>query len=951
MAAHATAGNRAEALRVYERCRQLLATELGAYPSPETESIYRELLEKPASEPRAAAPQAAPVQLLEREPFGSEASTSTAARRHRPRHMFTYVALAGVIAAAVAIPFLALNGGASRKDLGDPGKSIGVLDAGSGDVKDAIELEAAPTAVAAGLGYVRAASTDSDTVYAIDPETNTVRDKVEVDNAPVGIAVGGGYVWVTNSLSGNVSQIDPDALSGFCRRLAIPYGACAVRQSISVGSGPTGVAVVGDHVWVANTLGGTVSKIRASDGRLLESYPAGTDPAALAIGEGAVWVASKSSDTVVKLNPRNGQLLRKIHVGHLGPHAVAVGFGSVWVANSADGTVTQIDPVSGSVVDKETVGANPSGVGIVGEEVWTTNEGASTISRVDPARLRRSTTIHVGGRPSAFAVGGGIVYVAVRPNATAHRGGTLTVAFECCRSRPSLETLDLADGSLNSLWLFPALTNDGLVAYRHVSGQAGNELVPDLARAMPGISADRKTYRFQLRSHIRYSNGQPVRASDFRYGIERALKLRWRTSHSFNSLIVESTFRSIRGADRCHRHRCNLAAGIVADDVNRTLTFHLSTPDPYFLYKLTSTFAAPLPAGTSIQEATREPLPATGPYRIVSFTGNSVRLARNPYFQQWSESAQPNGFPDEIVLKVVPAQTQIALVEQGKADVAANFLVEEFADAPRSRAQIRWHPLAGTAYLALDTTKPPFDDARARRALNYAIDRNTIAQLATEGSRPTCQVLPPNFPGYRRYCPFTLPSSDGAWTAPDRARAAQLVDESGTAGASVTIWVDRRMVGGRVGRYLKRLLGSLGYRPQLHESFPDPGTPGDYFSQLQQGARSHHRRPQVAWVGAGAVYPAASSIFRGSFACRSRFNYGGFCDPALEQRISRALKLEQTDRGAANRLWAELDREITDKALWVPLFNSYQADLVSKQVRNYQYNPQRGALLSQMWVR
>ena len=49
MAAHAAAGNRAEALRVYERCRQLLATELGAYPSPETESIYRELLEQPAS--------------------------------------------------------------------------------------------------------------------------------------------------------------------------------------------------------------------------------------------------------------------------------------------------------------------------------------------------------------------------------------------------------------------------------------------------------------------------------------------------------------------------------------------------------------------------------------------------------------------------------------------------------------------------------------------------------------------------------------------------------------------------------------------------------------------------------------------------------------------------------------------------------------------------------------
>src|SRR5207244_10492370 len=43
MEAHAAAGNRAEALRVYDRCRRLLADELGTYPSPETESIYRDL--------------------------------------------------------------------------------------------------------------------------------------------------------------------------------------------------------------------------------------------------------------------------------------------------------------------------------------------------------------------------------------------------------------------------------------------------------------------------------------------------------------------------------------------------------------------------------------------------------------------------------------------------------------------------------------------------------------------------------------------------------------------------------------------------------------------------------------------------------------------------------------------------------------------------------------------
>ena len=111
----------------------------------------------------------------------------------------------------------------------------------------------------------------------------------------------------------------------------------------------------------------------------------------------------------------------------------------------------------------------------------------------------------------------------------------------------------------------------------------------------------------------------------------------------------------------------------------------------HLLYKLASTFAAAVPGGTSFQEATRGPLPATGPYRIVSFTRHSVRLERNRYFRQWSEAAQPAGFPDEIVLKAVPVQTGIALVEEGKADLTSSLALEPFPVAPRFRPQV--HPI------------------------------------------------------------------------------------------------------------------------------------------------------------------------------------------------------------------------------------------------------------------
>jgi YVTN family beta-propeller protein len=931
MAAHAAAGNRAEALRVYERCRQLLATELGAYPSPETESIYRELLEAPSPEPRAAPPETAPVPVLERERPRTEAPAPAAAPGHRRRRTIAVGALAGVIAAAVAIPLFAFGGDGRRANLREaPGNIVGVLDPGSGDPKGTVELPAPPTAVAARGALVWAASADANAVYAIDPETNTRQETIPVGNAPGGIAVGGGYVWVTNSLARTVSQIDP----GSQREL----------QAIPVGNGPTGVAEGGGYVWVANTTDHTVSKIR-SDGRFLKTYSTVTDPGAIAVGEGAVWVASKSNGTVVKLNPRDAQPLDTISVGR-GPAAIAVGLGFVWVANSDDGTVSKIKPATSKQVDVIEVGAGPTGLAIVGGEVWTANELAGTVSRIDPA-TSTATPVQLRRRPTALAAGNGIVYVALRPTGVAHRGGTLTVASA---SFEPLATVDLAVGSLSSLWRFAALTNDGLLAYRHIAGQAGNELVPDLARSLPNVSDHGKTYRFQLRPNIRYSNGQLVRASDFRYAIERVFKLR---PHPDD--FAQDTFRGIRGANRCNQRRCDLAAGIVTDDATRSVTFHLSAPDPYFLYKLTFSSAAAVPAGTSLQEAKRRPLPATGPYRIASFTRHSVRLVRNQRFREWSKDAQPEGFPEEIVLKAVPTTSSgIALVEDDRADLTSWPTLRPFSVAPRFRPQIHRHPLAGMPYLVLDPSRPPFNDLRARQAFNYALDRKKVLQLTTkEGllGRPTCQVLPPNFPGYRRYCPYTLDrSTSGAWTAPDRAEAARLVAASGTAGASVRLWVDSEFAGSvRVGRYLKRLLKELGYRPELHESFK--GTPLNYFKQLEGGVMSRHGGPQVAYAGWSADIPAASNFIQELFSCRSKLNYSRYCDPTLDRRISRAVQLEQTDRVGANRLWAKLDREITNRALVVPMYNGYGADLVSKRVRNYHYNPQYGALLSQMWVR
>jgi DNA-binding SARP family transcriptional activator/basic membrane lipoprotein Med (substrate-binding protein (PBP1-ABC) superfamily) len=103
MEAHVAAGNRAEALRVYERCRRLLAEELGAYPSPETEAIYRSLLETPPGRAVAETPDAT-----------SPPETALPPARRRKRPVLAAAVLVVLVAAGSAIVLVATRGNGVR---------------------------------------------------------------------------------------------------------------------------------------------------------------------------------------------------------------------------------------------------------------------------------------------------------------------------------------------------------------------------------------------------------------------------------------------------------------------------------------------------------------------------------------------------------------------------------------------------------------------------------------------------------------------------------------------------------------------------------------------------------------------------------------------------------------------------------------------------------------------
>jgi YVTN family beta-propeller protein len=883
-------------------------------------------LKAPQSQPDAATP------FEGREGELAEAAQAAVTPPPWYRRRVGMAVIAGVILAALLAGGALLFAGGSNALARIDTDSAGLIDAKSNEIKKQVAVGVGPGAIAVGAGSIWVAAGDG-TISRIDPKANLVTQTFPLDGTPSGIGFGDGAIWVTTNEDRSVRRISP--------------AGNRIGEGIPVGNGPSGVAAGSGAVWVANRFDDTVSKIPEGEGAT-KVFRAGLTPSGVAVGEGAVWVSNEAAGTVSRLDPTSGAL-QTISVGN-GPGGISVGEGAVWVANSIDGTLSRIDPANNSVAATISVGQGPSAVAVGMGAIWVTNRYDGTVSRIDAKTNRVTDTISVGESPGGIAATATGIWVSARAPLTAHRGGTLKLLG----ASEDIDTIDPAAAYAYASWDTLIMTNDGLLTFKRVPGADGNQLVPDLATSIPRSTDGGKTYTFQLRGGIRYSNGVELKASDFRRALERFFKIH----------LVPPFFQSVVGAHACMRTppRCDLSRGVVADDSAGTVTFHLTEPDPELLYQLALPFADAVPAQTPAHLVTTHPIPATGPYMIARYVPNKrLNVVRNPHFREWSRAAQPDGFPDRIVLSLgARPDAQVTAIERGEADWAVSMVPPNRLDELTTKytEQLHVETRPGTIYMFLNTRVRPFDRLAVRQALNYAVDRDAVIRLAL-GPRylqPTCQILPPNFPGYRPYCPYTLNATkSGTWTAPDLTKARQLVSSSHTRGTKITVWAFPGVAGNgfpiRVGRYFVSLLKRLGY-PASEKVLPAAGN--SYF-----GAVSNSRtRAQIGFAAWAADYPAASAFINVLLTCKSfqpgteaQVNIAEFCDPAIDAKIKRALAVQANDPAGAGALWADIDHSIVDRAPWVPTHTSKGLSFVSKRVGNYQYNPQWGVLLDQLWVR
>ena len=523
-----------------------------------------------------------------------------------------------------------------------------------------------------------------------------------------------------------------------------------------------------------------------------------------------------------------------------------------------------------------------------------------------------------------------------------HRGGTLKLT-----AHGSAGTIDPEINYTQEFLQVLTTTNDGLLAFRKAGGNASNDVVADLAEEVPKAQDDGKTYVFKLRKGIKFSTGKDVTTADVVATFERIFKVSSPTAGSFYNGIV--------GADACLKTpaTCSLKDGVVADDKAGTVTFHLTDPDADFFYKMAFIHAVILPADTPAKDLGTTPTAATGPYMIESYNPDrEMKIVRNPYFKEFSADAQPDGFVDTMDFNFgLDDQAGITAVENGQADWSY--------DAPppdrlgelstRYASQVHVNPLLAIYYLAMNVNLAPFDNAKARQAVDYAIDRKALVGLwgGPNLAGPLCQILPVGMVGHEDYCSYTL-NPGTKWTAPDMPKAMRLMEESGTKAAEVTLITSDRSNNKAIATYMQSVLTDLGYKVSVK-----PISFNIQFTYIQ----NTNNKVQISLTDWYQDYPSPADFLDVLFGCGSfhpgsdsSVNISGFCDKKVDADIKAAEAKAVTDPDAAAKLWAAVDREVTDAAPVAPLFQPKEAEITSKRLGSFVFSQQIHFIFSQAWV-
>jgi peptide/nickel transport system substrate-binding protein len=387
------------------------------------------------------------------------------------------------------------------------------------------------------------------------------------------------------------------------------------------------------------------------------------------------------------------------------------------------------------------------------------------------------------------------------PPASAQTEGTVSMAMTDVGSLDPARASSAQDTELD--WALYT----GLVTYRHAGGEAGTGLIPGAATTLPQVSDGGRLYTVTLRSGLRFSDGQPLRATDVVATIERAIRTN-------DSPVRPLLLPVLDGAAAFAAHRARSITGVAADDVSGRVTIRLRRRDPGFDAVLAEPALGIVPAGTRLHDRPGHPPPGIGPYRLRGVRpGRSLTLARNPY---WAGLPGIPAGQVNIDVTISPNASANALAVLNNvldvADPSQPLPVRTLEEIGHQGVGRTAELLDGrpVAYLFLDTRAAPFDDRLAREGVVEGLGAQTLARAGERTLSAECDVVPSVVGGW---APDGCPAP--ALVRGELASARSLVERSGTAGEPVTVWSPRSGPGRDWLREEAAVLRAIGYASRI----------------------------------------------------------------------------------------------------------------------------------------
>ncbi|HET7507570.1 MAG TPA: ABC transporter substrate-binding protein [Solirubrobacterales bacterium] len=471
-----------------------------------------------------------------------------------------------------------------------------------------------------------------------------------------------------------------------------------------------------------------------------------------------------------------------------------------------------------------------------------------------------------------------------------------------------------------------------LLTYEHGEGSKGAEVIPGLAKEMPKISNGGKTYTLFLRPGLKYSNGKPVKASDFPYAVERMFKVNSGGSTFYTSIV---------GAEKFAKTKQGGIPGIKTDDKTGEIQIELEKPRGTFANELGLMFVAPVPKGTPNEDLSASPPPGTGPYMITkSQPGRGWEVERNPYWEKANSKAMPDyptGLIDGAKVTIVRnPQTQVNDIEQGKYDYMENPPPADRYTEVKEKfegTQFRVEPTISTYYFWMNTQEAPFNDPKVRQAVNYAVDPAALERVYSGQIKGTQQILPPGMPGYEKLELYPH----------DMEKAKELLKEANPSDMDITVWTDTESPNNEAGEYYEGVLKELGFNTKLKILNAD-----NYFTVIGNQSTPDLDTGFSDWF---QDYPHPNDFFEPLLAGESiqptnNQNFGNFDDAEVNKEIA---KLGEEQLGSEQEAaYTELDKEVMEEAPWAPYGTRTLSTFVSSAINleNVIYSPTFGAYLT-----